>query len=247
MNNGLTLLLSSLSVAKAEAVVTAINEAGGRAIAVPGDVTDPKYPELLISETVKAFGKINHIVNNAGFTFDGMLHKMTDKQWDLMLLVHNTAPFRIIRAAQQYFRVKDGENRSIVNISSTSGLHGNIGQANYATAKSGVVGLTKTIAKEWGTFGVRCNTVAFGYIDTRLTRAKEAGAAIEIAGQKIALGIPMGPRAAEPIKAVALPDLPLGRPGSADEGLFLLQGKERNCVIRGHGRVHLIESVMISF
>jgi len=217
---GAFVVVTDIDKAKSDGVAASINESGGRAISVPGDVTDPKYPELLVSAAVKAFGKINHIVNNAGFTYDGMLHKLTDKQWDLMLTVHNTAPFRIVRAAQQYFRVKDGENRAIVNISSTSGLHGNIGQVNYATAKAGVVGLTKTIAKEWGSFGVRCNTVAFGYIDTRLTRAKEAGAAIEIGGQKIALGIPTGARAADPekaAKAMALPDIPLGRPGSADE------------------------------
>lgn len=217
---GAYVVVTDLDKGKSDAVAASINEAGGRAISVPGDVTDPSYAEHLITETAKAYGKINHIVNNAGFTFDGMLHKISDKQWDMMLAVHNTAPFRIIRAASRFFRVKDGENRCIVNISSTSGLHGNVGQVNYATAKAGVVGLTKTVAKEWGSFGVRCNTVAFGYVDTRLTRAKEAGASIEVAGQKIALGIPMGPGAADPSKApksVPLPDIPLGRPGSADE------------------------------
>src|SRR6478736_10343171 len=117
---------------------------------------------------------------------------MTDKQWDLMVAMHATAPFKLIREAAPYFRVKDGEPRNIVNISSTSGLHGNAGQLNYAMAKAGVTGFTKTIAKEWGpSFGVRANTVAFGHILTRLTAAKEDGAFVTGPdGEQIALGIP---------------------------------------------------------
>ncbi|KAG0780525.1 hypothetical protein G6F22_010037 [Rhizopus arrhizus] len=201
-------------LAKSDQVAADINAAGGKATSIPGDILDPAFPEKLIEETVKQFGKINHIVNNAGFTFDGMLHKITDKQWDLMLAVHNTAPFKIVRAAAKYLRQKDGANKSIVNISSTSGLHGNVGQANYATAKAGVVGLTKTIAKEWGMFGVRCNTVAFGWVDTRLTRAKESGASIEVEGQKVVLGIPTGNKQS---KVNPFADIPLGRAGNADE------------------------------
>lgn len=208
------LFFSFFSLAKSDQVAADINAAGGKAISISGDILDPAFPERLIEETVKQFGKINHIVNNAGFTFDGMIHKITDKQWDLMIAVHNTAPFKIIRAAAKYLRQKDGANKSIVNISSTSGLHGNVGQANYATAKAGIVGLTKTIAKEWGMFGVRCNTVAFGWVDTRLTRAKESGASIEVNGQKVALGIPTGNKQGS-VNPFA--DIPLGRAGNADE------------------------------
>ncbi|CAO3699181.1 unnamed protein product [Rhizopus stolonifer] len=211
---GALVVVTDIDTAKSDQVAADINAAGGKAISISGDILDPAFPERLIEETVKQFGKINHIVNNAGFTFDGMLHKITDKQWDLMIAVHNTAPFKIIRAAAKYLRQKDGANKSIVNISSTSGLHGNVGQANYATAKAGIVGLTKTIAKEWGIFGVRCNTVAFGWVDTRLTRAKESGASIEVNGQKVALGIPTGNKqgAVNPFA-----DIPLGRAGNADE------------------------------
>ena len=139
---------------------------------------------------------------------------MSDKQWDNIIALHNTAPFKLIRLVAPYFRVKDGEPRSIINISSTSGINGNAGQANYALAKAGIVGLTKTIAKEWGpAFGVRANTVAFGHIDTRLTQAKEKGAFVTIAdGSKIAIGIPgnlVGQREESGFK-----DIPLGRPGS---------------------------------
>jgi 3-oxoacyl-[acyl-carrier protein] reductase len=144
---------------------------------------------------------------------------MTDKQWDTMLAMHGTAPFKLIREAAPYFRVKDGEPRNVVNISSTSGLHGNAGQLNYAMAKAGVVGLTKTIAKEWGpAFGVRANTVAFGHIETRLTANKEAGAFVEVDGQKVALGIPERQKKAG-VAAGAVPyaDIPLRRPGTATE------------------------------
>ncbi|CAO3591818.1 unnamed protein product [Absidia cylindrospora] len=163
-----------------------------------------------------------------------MLHKTTDKQWDMMLAVHNTAPFKIIRAAAKHLRQKDGANKSIVNISSTSGLHGNIGQANYATAKAGIVGLTKTIAKEWGAFGVRANTVAFGWVDTRLTRAKETGAAIEVDGQKVALGIPTGNKSGA--RANPYADIPLGRSGNADEvaGSVMMMCTPLASYISGH-------------
>lgn len=185
-------------------------------------------------------GKIHIIVNNAGFTWDGVIHKvsplnhgvrqdqpktdsnihqMTDKQWETMLAVHNTAPFKLVRAAAPFFRVKDGEPRNIINISSTSGVHGNAGQANYAVGKAGIVGLTKVIAKEWGpAFGVRANTIAFGHIATRLTQAKEKGAFVTTPdGEKIALGIPgMGKPPAD--GSVAFADIPLRRPGSPSEG-----------------------------
>lgn len=138
--------------AKSEAVAKSINDASpGRAISVPGDVTDPNYFPVLVSKAAEfGNGKIHIIVNNAGYTWDGVIHKTTDKQWDTIIAVHNTAPFRLIRQAAPYFRVKDGEKRVIINISSTSGTHGNAGQANYSLAKAGVTGLTKTIAKEWG-------------------------------------------------------------------------------------------------
>ncbi|KAI9311491.1 hypothetical protein BX666DRAFT_1995640 [Dichotomocladium elegans] len=230
---GALVVVTDLDASKANEVAADINAAGGKAISVPGNVMDPEFPERLISETIKAFGKINHIVNNAGYTHDGMLHKISDKQWEAMLAVHQTAPFKILRAAAPYLRKKDGENRAIVNVSSTSGLHGNVGQANYATAKAGVLGLTKTVAKEWGRFGVRCNTVAFGWVDTRLTRAKESGTAIEINGEKVALGVPTGNRAGA-VNPFA--DIPLGRAGNADEvaGSVMMLCSPLSSYITGH-------------
>jgi 3-oxoacyl-[acyl-carrier protein] reductase len=156
----------------------------------------------------------NSILSMYALTID----QTTDKQWDTILALHCGAPFKLIRAAAPYFRVKDGESRNIINISSTSGIHGNAGQANYAVAKAGVTGLTKTIAKEWGpAFGVRANTIAFGYITTRLTQAKEAGAVQVLPdGTKVALGIP-GRGAPTATGPAAHPDIPLGRPGTPSE------------------------------
>lgn len=214
---GAKVVVSDLDEGKANKVVDEIKSFGGEAFAIGGDVTDPDFPKKLISKTVEKYGKINHIVNNAGFTYDKMLHTMDDETFKLILECHNVAPFRIVREAAPYFRIKDKskqENRSIINVSSTTGLHGNVGQANYAVAKSGVTGFTKTIAKEWGPYGVRANTVAYGYILTRLTAAKEKGETIQVGGKAVSLGIP----GREDSKSVtAVPDIPLGRPGTAEE------------------------------
>ncbi|KAF7510167.1 hypothetical protein GJ744_007066 [Endocarpon pusillum] len=223
-NEGAKVVVADIDAQKAEQVASAINASQpDRAISVPGDILDPEYFPRLVKATAEfGNGKINIIINNAGYTWDGVIHKMTDKQWDTILAVHNTAPFRLVRTAAPYFRVKDGQPRCIINISSTSGLHGNAGQANYALAKAGVTGLTKTIAKEWGPpFGVRANTVAFGYILTRLTAAKEEGAYITTPdGEKVALGIPgqqIKARKAGDAGESAYSDIPLGRPGTATE------------------------------
>jgi 3-oxoacyl-[acyl-carrier protein] reductase len=236
---GAKVVVTDLDRDKSDKVAAEINESGGDAISVPGDVTDLQFPEKLIVATIQKYGKLNILVNNAGYTWDGVIHKMTDQQWEAMLKVHNTAPFRLIRAASPYFRdlakqeIEKGltpEPRCIINISSTSGLHGNPGQANYSTAKMGVIGLTKTVAKEWGPFGIRCNAIAFGTIDTRLTRDKAAGAFIEVEGQKIALGIPN----------VSSRDMasriPLGRAGTVDEaaGAILMLASPYASYITGH-------------
>ena len=127
-----------------------IKSSGGQAIAVPGDMLNDAYIGELVKKAAEfGNGKITIAINCAGYTWDGVVHKMTDKQWDTILALHCTAPFKLVRALSPYFRVQDGIPRNIVNISSTSGTHGNAGQANYSLAKAGVVGLTKTIAKEW--------------------------------------------------------------------------------------------------
>ncbi|KAF2803726.1 3-oxoacyl-reductase [Mytilinidion resinicola] len=218
---GAKVVVSDIDGKKASDVADSIKAAGGSATSVAGDMLDDNYINELVKKAAEfGNGKIHIIVNNAGYTWDGVIHKTTDKQWETIIALHNTAPFKLVRAAAPYFRVKDGEPRCIINISSTSGLHGNAGQANYALAKAGVTGLTKTIAKEWGPqYGVRANTVAFGHILTRLTAAKEAGAFITTPdGQKVALGIPTGKGAlASAAAKEQYTDIPLRRPGTATE------------------------------
>ncbi|KAF8330346.1 short-chain dehydrogenase/reductase SDR [Cantharellus anzutake] len=218
---GAKVVVSDLDAKKAEAVVEEIRAAGGDAIAVGGDVSAEDFPDRIIKATIDKYGKLNHLINNAGFTFDKMIHTMTDQTFDIILKVHVRAPFRLIRAAAPYLRIKGSkENRSIVNVSSTSGLHGNVGQINYAAGKAAVVGMSKTIAKEWGSFGVRANTVAYGFIETRLTANKADGASIEIGGKKIALGVPKPAAPTGDKKAAAPPvpnPIPLQRGGTPDE------------------------------
>ena len=220
---GAKIVVQDIDAAKAEAIAKGINESGGKAVAIPGDMLNSEYIDELVKKSAEfGEGKIHIIVNNAGFTWDGVIHKMTDKQWDTIVALHNTAPFKLIRAAAPYFRVKDGEPRNIINISSTSGVNGNAGQANYALAKAGVTGLTKAIAKEWGPqFGVRVNTVAFGFIQTRLTAAKEDGAFVTTPdGNKVALGIPQAQSRAAGDNAFA--DIPLRRGGTATEAASVI-------------------------
>ncbi|OAQ58593.2 3-oxoacyl-(acyl-carrier-protein) reductase [Pochonia chlamydosporia 170] len=220
-NEGAKVVVTDIDATKSDAVANSITKSGGQAISVPGDVMSSDYIQTLISKAASfGNGKIHIIVNNAGYTWDGVIHKMTDKQWDTIIALHCTAPFNLVRAAAPYFRVKDGEPRCIINVSSTSGVHGNAGQINYALAKAGITGFTKTIAKEWGPqFGVRSNAVAFGHIATRLTAAKEEGAFVTGPdGQKIALGIPQKQKDAKAgADAAAYADIPLRRPGTATE------------------------------
>jgi 3-oxoacyl-[acyl-carrier protein] reductase len=204
----------------AEEAVAAIRAAGGEAACVAGDVTNRDFPASLVNAAIEQFGGLDIVVNNAGYTWDAVIHKMSDEQWEAVLAVHLTAPFRIIRAAATHIRDAAKQEktvhgqaraRKIVNISSTSGTRGNPGQANYASGKAGVLGLTKTLAKEWGQFNVQVNAVAFGRIETRLTQAKEKGETIHRGDAEIAIGIP-----AERLDRTT-PLIPLGRAGTPQE------------------------------
>ncbi|KAJ5496641.1 hypothetical protein N7463_008628 [Penicillium fimorum] len=228
---GAKVVIADIDEKRAISVAESINNIlPAHALAVPGDILNDDYIVNLVQKAAEfGNGKIHIIVNNAGFTWDGVIHKITDAQWDTMLAIHCTAPFKLVRAAAPYFRVKDGESRVVINISSTSGLHGNPGQVNYSVAKAGLVGLTRTIAKEWGpAFGVRANTIAFGSVQTRLTEAKENGTFITAPdGSKVALGIPA--KQLESRKGGAgvkqqYPDIPLGRPASAEEAARSILG-----------------------
>lgn len=237
---GAKIVASDIDAKRLEAVVDEIKATGGDAIGVAGDVGADDFPKMIVDATVQKYGKINHIVNNAGFTFDKMLHTTPDETFDIILRIHVRAPFRLIRQAAPYFRLKpeQRENRSIINVSSTSGLHGNVGQANYAAAKAAVIGLTKTICKEWGPFGVRANTIAFGLIHTRLTAAKEAGVTIEIDGKKVTLGIPGAKAPTDPaaLSGQAFPHIPLRRGGTPDDaaGAMLFLASPLASYVSGH-------------
>ena len=197
----------------------AASEIGGETAVFGGDLTQPGIPDQLVQKAVDEFGQIDIIVNNAGYTWDGVAHKMTDEQFQAMLEIHTVVPFRVIRAAAPHLREPAKKERDegrevfrkIVNVSSISGTMGNAGQVNYSAAKAGVVGLTKTLAKEWGGFKINVNAVAFGFVETRLTASKEEGGKIEIEGKEIDLGIP------EQMRQLAAAIIPLGRAASPEE------------------------------
>lgn len=203
----------------AKETVDAIKKMDGAAVAVSGDITAEGLPEKIIETAIGTFGGIDIIVNAAGYTWDSMIQNMTDKQWDALIDVHLKAPFRILRAAANFIREKTKEEqkagkvvmRKVINISSLAGTGGNAGQANYSSAKAGLIGLTKTLSKEWGRYNVNVNCIPFGYIETRLTQDKEKGEYIERNGEKIAIGIPKAG------KSIFEMMIPLGRPGTVQE------------------------------
>lgn len=218
--HGARLVVNDLDADVAQQVADDIRKAGGEAVACPGNVTAPDFAERFVGTAVERFGAIDIIVNNAGYTWDAVIQKMTDEQWYAILDCHLTAPFRILRAAQPFIRdsvraeAEQGVERyrKVVNISSIAGLGGNAGQANYAAAKSGIVGLTKALSKEWGRLRVNVNAVAFGLIDTRLTEATaDAGAHVNIEGREIRVGV--NPELKKQMEA----QIPLGRAGRPDE------------------------------
>ena len=233
---GARVLVNDLDGDVAEQAASEIN---GETIAFDGDLTHPGVPDEMIERVVDEWGRLDIVVNNAGYTWDGPIHKMSDDQFQAMIDIHNVVPFRVLRAAAPHLREpakKEREEgrevfRKVVNISSVSGTMGNAGQANYASGKAGVVGLTKTLAKEWGQFKINVNAVAFGYIETRLTASKEESNVITKDSKEIQLGIP------EQLRAMAPMMIPLGRPGTPAEaagGVLFLCSPWSNYV---HGQV----------
>lgn len=217
---GAKVVISDIDAQPANETVEEIKKAGGEAISYVGDATSDDFAEGIVTVAADTWGGIDIIVNNAGFTWDSMLHKMTDEQWDTILDLHLKVPFRLIRALKPFFcdtakkeiaEDKSVPARKIINISSLAGIGGNVGQANYSAAKSGIIGLTKTVGKEWARYNVQANAVAFGMIDTRMTQAKEVGESVEHDGEKIALGVPEKQRQTFEMM------IPMGRAGSTEE------------------------------
>jgi 3-oxoacyl-[acyl-carrier protein] reductase len=219
--DGAKVVVNDLDAEPAKETVSAIDAVGGQAVACLGSVTEADFGERFVRTALDSFGGLDIIVNNAGYTWDSVIQKMTDEQWDAILDVHLKAPFRILRAAQPVIAaaakraIAAGEVapcRKVVNISSVAGLDGNAGQANYAAAKAGVTGLTKTLAREWGRYNVTVNTVAFGMIKTRLTEASaDGGAAIDVQSRKIKVGV--NPDLLSAMERM----IPLGRAGTPAE------------------------------
>jgi 3-oxoacyl-[acyl-carrier protein] reductase len=199
----------------------AAGEIKGETVAVSGDLTKEGACDEVVQKTIDAFGKVDILVNNAGYTWDGVAHKMSDEQFQGMLDIHVVVPFRMCRAIAPHMRdpakaERDrGEEvfRKIVNITSVSGTMGNAGQVNYSSGKAAVTGLTKTLAKEWGQFKINVNAVAFGFVETRLTQAKEKGETVKAGegGPEVAIGVP------EQMRQMASVLIPLGRPAQPDE------------------------------
>src|SRR6188472_4813687 len=236
ISEGAKVLINDLD---ADVAQQAADEIDGETAVFAGGLTKEGAADDLVKAANDAFGAVDICVNNAGYTWDGVAHKMTDEQFQAMLDIHTIVPFRVARALAPAWREaakaerNEGKEvfRKIVNVSSTSGMMGNAGQVNYSAAKMGVVGLTKTLAKEWGQFKINVNAVAFGFIETRLTAAKDESNVMEIGGKEIQLGIP------EQLRGMGAMVIPLGRPGTPEEaagGVFFLCSPWSNFV---HGQV----------
>jgi 3-oxoacyl-[acyl-carrier protein] reductase len=236
-SEGANVLINDLDADVAE---QAAGEIDGETAVHAGDLTEDGAADKLVEEAVGAFDSVDIVVNNAGYTWDGVVHRMEDKQFQAMLDIHTIVPFRVARAVAPHWReaakaeAAEGNEifRKLINVTSISGTMGNAGQANYSAAKAGVVGLTKTVAKEWGQFKINVNAVAFGFVETRLTAAKEAGEKMTApGGEEVELGIP------EQMRAMASAIIPLGRPAQPDEAagpVLFLASQMSNYV---HGQV----------
>lgn len=218
-SEGARVVINDLNPEPAQEVIDEIRAGGSEAIACVGSVTQADFADRFVRSAIDQWGDIHIIVNNAGYTWDNVIQKMTDQQWDDILDVHLKAPFRILRAAADPIRTfvkkeqEDGRRvvRKVVNVSSIAGTSGNAGQANYASAKAGITGLTKALAKEWGRYNITVNCVAFGFIHTRLTQALDEQAQIDIEGRSVKVGV-------QPAAVAELSRrIPLGRGGTPDE------------------------------
>ena len=235
-NEGARIVVNDLDADPAHETVEALKKMGVEAVACVGNVTAPDFAERFVGTALKAFKGIDIIVNNAGYTWDDVIQKMSDEQWYAIIDCHMTAPFRILRAAYPHVKALHAADREagrevyrkIVNISSVSALNGNAGQMNYSSAKAGVIGMTRALAREWGRFNVNVNCVAFGLIHTRMTSADaNAGATVKIDGRDIRVGL--NP---EMLKTHAQRN-PLGRGGTPEEaagGVYLFCSPESNYI-----------------
>ena len=235
-SEGAFVVVNDLDDDIASDAVKAINALGSKAVACVGDVTTPDFGKRFVDQAVNAFGGVDIIINNAGYAWDAVIQKMTDEQFEAMLAVHTVAPFRILRAASEFIRpaakaekeAGEVKYRKVVNISSISGLYGNAGQMGYSAAKSALVGMTRTLAKEWGRYNVNVNCVAFGFIHTRMTQELGTGEAVaKIGNREIGMGI--HPDMIKGIEQMT----PLGRGGTPEDAagaVYLMCTPEANYI-----------------
>ncbi|QIK39695.1 SDR family NAD(P)-dependent oxidoreductase [Pontivivens nitratireducens] len=239
-SEGARLVINDLDADPANETAEAIRAAGGEAVVCAGSVTEDGFAERFINTGVESFGGLDIIVNNAGYTWDSVVQKMTDEQWQAIIDVHMTAPFRILRAAQPVISAKAKEEaaagrevfRKVVNISSIAGTGGNPGQINYSAAKAGILGVTRTMAKEWGRYKVNVNAVAFGPIRTRLTEGSADGdSTITVEEKEIKVGV--NPDLLSQMERM----IPLGRVGTPEEAagaVYLFCAPESNFISGQH-------------
>ena len=218
-SHGARLVINDLDADPAQEVAEEIRKIGGEAVVCSGSVSAPDFADRFIGTAATSYKGIDIIVNNAGYTWDNVVQKMTDEQWYAILDVHLTAPFRILRAAQPLIRkLVQEENeagqptvRKVINISSVAGVFGNAGQLNYSAGKAGIIGMTQTLAKEWGRLRTTVNCVAFGLIKTRMTGNSAEGGTASIDGRDIKVGVNPD------LLASMERTIPLGRAGTPED------------------------------
>ncbi|MCX8036542.1 MAG: 3-oxoacyl-[acyl-carrier-protein] reductase [Candidatus Sumerlaeia bacterium] len=209
--HGADVVVNDMMVETAEAAAEAVRQLGRRALAAPGNITDPKQCKEMVEQAVTEFSRLDILVNNAGITRDQLIVGMKDEDWDLVLNVNLKGAFNCIRAAlRPMSRQRFGR---IINIASVVGIMGNIGQANYAASKGGLIALTKTVAREMASRNITCNAVAPGFIQTDMTASLKPE-----------------------IKEAILKQIPVGRMGLPDEvaACVLFLASDLAAYVTGH-------------
>jgi 3-oxoacyl-[acyl-carrier protein] reductase len=217
---GADVMINDLDAGPCEEARDAVSRSGVKVGQLAGDLTQPGFPEALVTATVEQLGRLDIVVNNAGYTWDNVIQKTTDEQFQAMLDIHVVAPFRVLRAASRFIRewakteAAEGRRvvRKVVNITSIAATDGGPGQAGYASGKAAIIGLTRTLAKEWGRYNVNVNCVGFGLIETRLIQPiADRPATIAMHGREIPVGVQ--PKTLDAVKSMS----PLGRAGTVEE------------------------------
>ncbi|CCT65236.1 related to 3-oxoacyl-(acyl carrier protein) reductase [Fusarium fujikuroi IMI 58289] len=231
-SKGGRIIIADVDKSKASATVQELQSGGYEAAYIIGDALEDGFAEKTVAFALETFGKVHCLINGAGFCYDAAIHKMDDDKFDVIMKIHNYVPFRMVRALSSHWMARENREmpKTIINISSTSGLHGQMGQINYSTAKMGIVGQTKTIASEWARYGVRCNAVAYGWIDTRITRPPTSDETVVVGGKTIQTGIPI---AAKKFRDVS--EIPLSRPGTVEDaaGVILFLASPLSAYVTG--------------